>query len=169
MLIHNILNTHYNKSKKPNILCSHTDNRDFTKLLTKIVGSDNLSGLDNSIFAHKPINLVICNNRLEALDRCISLCMYFHCPLLVVDHFINTNKANENSIQIPNVTHLLIAINNAVANSWNIDHYHAICDTDPSNNTSIENWSQIITTLCLQPLKEIKRINEKKLSAYNQR
>jgi len=166
MLITNILSQHKNKNKK--ILYSYTDNKDFIKLLSKVVGNDNIAPLEDSIFSHSPISLIICNNKQEVLEKCIALCLYFHCSLLIVDHMIKPSRLSDMDILFPGITHFNIAINSSVASSWGEDHYHAIANIDIADKNSIHAWTQIIHQASSQPFKQIKKPHETKYSHTNQ-
>lgn len=154
MLIYNSLLKNINKDI--NILYSHTDNKQFIKLLTHIYGYGRVALLEESIFAHKGIGLVICNNRLDNLDTCINLCHYFHTPLLIVDHKPKPDHLHYSQIFIPNITCYQIAIGSNIANSWNTDMYNAILDIDITDPENIALWKNNIDTIFQEPFKIIE-------------
>jgi hypothetical protein len=154
MLVHNTILK--NTTQKINILYSHTDNKSFIKLLNIIVGSDHAALLEDSSFAHKHVNLIICNNKLDILDTCLALCYYFHVPLLIVDHKPRPDSLHLAENVVPNITHKYIAINQAVSNSWNTNGnniHESVIDTDISNPNNIALWKSEITDIANQPFK----------------
>jgi hypothetical protein len=151
MLINNILQKHTNN--KINFLYSHSDNKAFIKLLHRIYGSGSVSLLEESVFAHKNINLIICNNRLDILETCVSLCHYFHSPLLIVDHKIKPTHININQVYTPNISYYQIAIGNDIALSWGHEMYDHILKIDITDSNNIDMWKKAIDDIAMQPFK----------------
>lgn len=153
MLVNNILLQ--NTLKQTNILYSYSENKGFIKLLNRIYGASNVSLLDDSIFAHKSVDLIICNNRIDILDMCIDLCHYFHCPLLIVDH-----KAKPFNVQIDNkhkipITSRQVAINQNIAKSWGHKIFDEIIETDIANTNNISSWKNLIDDISNHTFKVI--------------
>ena len=165
MLIKNIL--HKNISKEKHILYSHTENLEFVRFLNKAVDENTyVHPLDNGVFAHHTFDLVICNDRLNSLDRCIHLCLYFHCPLLVVDHYIKPSTTRPDEIMFPNTTYVMVATNKSIAQSWGGDHYHGVMGTDITKPEDIKIWRDAIYKTINQPFKEIEKNDEQKQYSY---
>jgi hypothetical protein len=151
MLINNILLKNTNNTM--NLIYSHSDNKTFIRLLKQIYGSGSICLLEESIFAHRNINLIICNNRVDILDTCISLCHYFHSPLLIIDHKIKPSHLNPNQIYIPNITHRQIAIGNEIAQSWGYEIYDDILDLDITDSKNVDMWKKAIDDISMKPFK----------------
>lgn len=154
MLVHNTLLR--NTNKDINILYSHSDNKPFIKLLTHIYGFNRVALLEESIFAHKNVDLIICNNRLDTLDTCINLSHYFHVPLLIIDHKPKPENINNSQIMLPDTTYFQIAINDNIANSWNADMYNAVLEIDITNPENIALWKKYIENIIKEPFKIIE-------------
>jgi len=147
---------HTQQDKK--ILYSHTDNKEFIRILKKIYGTGKLGMIDESSFSHKAIDLVICNNRMELLDTCISLCGYLHCPLMIVDHKIRPEHLNASAITKPAITHYKTAISKSIAESW--VECDAVIGVDISNPKQTDAWKQAIEDIIQKPYK-VKNYEEK--------
>lgn len=159
MLIHNLILKELYKSKdKLNILYSHTDNRMFIQFFEKIIGDGHLSSFDDSIFAHTSVDLIICNNKIDALEKSVQLSHYFHCPLLIIDHHIKPEYIQASKILIPKITYLQIAVNLKIAHSWGIDQYHDVIDIDITNQSCVNKWNTIINNLSEQTFKMHKSL-----------
>lgn len=154
MLVHNILLKH--TQPKINILYSHSDNKEFIKILKTIYGNDSVVLLEESIFSHKGIDLIICNNRLESLDMCVALCYYFHTPLLIVDHKPKPDHLHSSQISVPKITHYEIAINQQIVDTWGSNLYNSIIDTDMSNPENIQQWKSCIDDIVNMPFKTVE-------------
>lgn len=135
MLIANtILRKTRTNKEEINVCYSHTDNISLIKILTKILGKSSVIKSEDSIYSHKCIDIVICNNKIENLDKSISLAFYFHCPLLIIDHAPKQN-ALHNFFTPPNITYFQAALSKPIANSWGMDEYHYIFDLDITNES----------------------------------
>lgn len=153
MLVNNILLQ--NTLKQTNILYSYSENKGFIKLLNRIYGASSVSLLDDSIFAHQSVDLIICNNRIDILDMCIDLCHYFHCPLLVVDHKSKPfNVQIDNKHKIP-ITNRQVAINQNIAKSWGNKIFDEIIETDIANTNNVSSWKNLIDDISNNTFKVI--------------
>lgn len=162
MLINNLLLRNTN-IKNPQIMYSYSEDKEFPKILKKIFGHSNVCVIEESIFSHMKFDLVICNNKLDVLERCLSLCYYFHCPLLIVDHKPKPEHLHINKVPVPEILYYQIATNQHIANSWGADMYHNIIGVDISNQQCLEAWEQSIRQISKQPFK---RINKQKVEQY---
>jgi len=153
MLVNNILLK--NTNADINILYSHSDNKAFIKLLKSIYGSNHIALLEESVFAHKSIDLIICNNRLDILEGCLSLCNYLHVPLLIVEHKIKPEHLHISQIISPNITHHTVAISNEIARSWGVESFNEIIDIDITDTKSINSWKKTIDNKTKKPFKII--------------
>ncbi len=161
MFIQNIVKRNTQTENK--ILYSHTDNKVFIRMLKAVYGAGRTAIIDESAFSHKGIDLVICNNRLELLDTCISLCGYLHCPLMVVDHKVRPEHLPSSSIVKPAITHYKVALTQPIAESWM--ECDAVLGTDMTNPKQVESWKSAIEDI----IKQTYKVNnyEKKYSDIN--
>ena len=140
---------------------SHTDNKDFVKILKGIYDAENVIPIQDSIFSHKPVNLVICNNRLDVIQECVGLCYYYHSPLLIVDH---KNKPEHAEIVKPNITNYQISISNNIAKSWGPDLCDQKIEINLYDSKNLEEWKQAIDNILNQPFKVKRQVYEKEYS-----
>ena len=150
MFIQNIIKRNTQTEKK--ILYSHTDNKAFVRMLKKVCGAGKIGIIDESAFTHRGIDLVICNNRLELLDTCTSLCGYLHCPLMIVDHKIRPEHLHASSIVQPAITHCKVAISRPIAESW--VECDAVLGTDITNPNQMTAWENTMEDIIKQTYKE---------------
>jgi len=149
MFIQNIAKKNTQTENK--ILYSHTDNKIFVKMLRKIFNAERVGIIDESAFANKGIDLIICNNRLELFETCISLAGYLHCPLMIVDHKLRPEHVHISMITKPAITHFKVALNKQIAESWM--ECDAVLGTDISNPKHIESWKNTIEDVIKQTYK----------------
>lgn len=153
MLIANTILRKTRKNKNEiNISYSHTENTQLIKLLTQILGKSSVIKSEDSIFNHKCIDIVVCNNKIENLEKSISLAYYFHCPLLILDHTPKKN-ALHNLFTPPNITYFQGAISKAVAESWGMDDYHYLFDVDVTSESCKEQWLTSLQYISKQKFK----------------
>ena len=152
MLINNLLlrNT---QIQHPNIMYSYSEDKEFPKILKKIFGHPHVCVIEESIFAHMKFDLIICNNKLDVLERCLALCYYFHCPLLIVDHKPKPEHLHISKVPVPEISYYQIATDTHIANSWGADMYHDVICVDGSNPKCLEAWKQSIIKISQQPFK----------------
>ena len=148
MLVYNTILKNINKKK--NILYSHSDNKPFIKILNSIYGSSNVATIEESIFSHKNIDLIICNNRLDILDTCIGLCYYYHSPLLIVDHKPKPDNLNISQVPEPQITHYQISISETIGMSWGKEACNEVIEININN---IEMWEKAINNILQKTFK----------------
>jgi hypothetical protein len=138
----------------PNVLWTYTDHKNFEKHIEK--DNINLIDMEDTLYGIYDIDLVVCNNRMINLDKCIELALFLHCPLIIIDHVEKPNYISE----VPN--HYMfepvyqIAVSENICNSWNRIHNKVI----PYSNISdiidiIKNMSKEFLKIKIQP--EIKK------------
>lgn len=149
MIINNIIQNvlkQNDKDAKLNIVSTHCENKQFLRFLKKICGGSVLD-IDNTTYSHIPISLVVCNNKTEYLNKCLSICQYFHAPLLIVEHKEKPDFVNIYKIQKPLITNIQVALNNRVAQSWNSEDFHHVIDFDITSHKNIKRWKEIVLGL----------------------
>lgn len=153
MLIANTIQKKTRKNKNEiNISYSYTENTQLIRLLTKILGKDSVIKAEDSIFNHKCIDIVICNNKIENLDKSISLAYYFHSPLLILDH-TPKKTAIHNLFSPPGITYFQAAISKDVAESWGMDEYHYLFDVDITSESCKDKWLTSLQYISKQKFK----------------
>jgi hypothetical protein len=151
MLVNNTILKNINKKK--NILYSHTDNKTFIKMLNNIYGASHVATIDESIFGHKNIDLIICNNRLDSLETCIALSYYYHSPLLIVDHKPKPDSLNISQVTQPQITCYQISINEGIAQSWGCNACNEMLEISIDNQDNIKKWETSINNILAQIFK----------------
>jgi hypothetical protein len=90
-MISNIINKEFcSPNDKFNLLWTSPESAYFTTFI-KHSCSCSLIDFDKTYYGLNDISLVVCNNRLIYLEKCIDLAKFFHAPLLIVDH---SNKSS---------------------------------------------------------------------------
>jgi hypothetical protein len=108
---------HKELSKEINILWTNCDSIMFKNFLQKTLKC-NLVDFDYTYFGGYNIDIVLCNNRLMYLDKCIESAIFFHCPLIIVDHDVKPSMNIENkNFNFSPV--LQIATSEEIYKSWN--------------------------------------------------
>lgn len=108
---------HKELSEEINILWTNCDSTIFKNFLQKTLKC-NLVEFDYTYFGGYDVDMVLCNNRIMHLDKCIESAIFFHCPLIIVDHDIKPSINMENkSFNFDPV--LQIAISDDIYHSWN--------------------------------------------------
>jgi hypothetical protein len=107
---------HKEISNDINILWTHCDNTIFKNFLQKTIGC-NIIEFDDTYFGSYDIDIVLCNNRVMYLNKCVESAKFFHCPLLIVDHDYRPSVSIENlKLNIRPV--LQIAVSDEIYLSW---------------------------------------------------
>lgn len=108
---------HKEISEDINILWTHCDNVIFKNFLQKTLKL-NLIEFDDTYFGDNDIDIVLCNNRIMYLEKCIESAKFFHCPLMIVDHDNKTSNIMDNiTFDISPI--LQIAVSENIYQSWN--------------------------------------------------
>lgn len=140
---------HKEISEEINILWTHCDNSIFKNFLQKTLNF-NIVEFDDTYFGGANIDIVLCNNRMMYLDKCIESAKFFHCPLMIVDHDIKPKINIENEkFDISPV--LQIASSNEIYHSWN-KIANIVLSYNSSNQDLQKEW-----------LKQFKNLKNKSL------
>lgn len=135
-----------------NVLWTPCDYQIFKTFIKESCQPCNLLDFDSTYYGFNDISVILCNNRITHLDKCLELAYFLHCPLLVVDH---DKKPSAISNKTENIFSIYpvhqIAINTTVYLSW--DKIHDSIQTydiqDPKTKTS---WKNLIFQISKIPM-----------------
>lgn len=107
---------------KINILWTNTDNKAIEQYIKHNRIPINFIDFEELYYGISNLDLVVCNNRIAHGDKCVEMCLYYHCPLVIIDYIekpdyigdINTTYIFEPVYQI--------ALSESISNSWNRIH-----------------------------------------------
>lgn len=150
-MISNIINKEFLEfRKKINILSSRPENQNIVLYLKKVIKNCSIINFDNTYYANLEPNIVICNNRIMDLDKCVSIAKFFHAPLVIID---TEKKSNLITNKIDTVFEfqpiVQVAISKEIYFSWNKIHDYVIA-LDTESETQ---WQNIIYNICKQTFK----------------
>jgi hypothetical protein len=161
MIISSIVKRLYNSiDSYKNIVWTTCDDSLFNNFIKKACDPCSLINFDNTYYGFNDIDLIICNNRIIYLDKCIELAYYLHCPLLIVDHLPKSSMIN-NSHNIEYAFEPIhqIAVSKQICDSWGGIH-DRIMDYNIDNLKSLETWKNLVFQLSILNFK-IKTIEIK--------
>lgn len=134
-------------NSQTNIVWTKCEDDRFVNFIDKACDPCFIIDFENTYFGLYDPSVIICNNRLVYLDKCMSLCRFFHCPLIIVDHDtkpdIVSNKI-DTTFDISPV--IQIAVSQEVNISWNRIHNYVL----DYNASTINTWKNLIYNLCKQ-------------------
>lgn len=146
-MISNIINREFYSINKPiSILWTPSESIYFADFIRLVCNPCALVDFDKTFYGTNDIYLIVCNNRLVYLEKCIELAKFFHSPLLIVDHSAKTSMvSSEFRIEIPFQPVYNIALSKDIYFSWNKIHDMIIEYSD--NKNTVEKWKNIIYQL----------------------
>jgi len=163
MIISSIIKRYLNTYDSPlNIIMTHCDNRYFEQFLKNILPTySNILSLEDSLFGNNVPDMIICNNKINHLDKCGSLSYFLHCPILIIDHDIKPSFIDKDIIEYQSNSVYNLAINNDIYNSWGKTH-NMVLGFDLSDKKSIEKWRNLLYSISKIPfnLKPKEYIND---------
>lgn len=88
MIISSVIKRYLNTYDSPlNVVMSQCDNRKFYDFLMKTLSQgSNIISLEDTLFGNVIPDIIICNNKINHLEKCGNLSYFFHCPILIIDH-----------------------------------------------------------------------------------
>lgn len=157
MILSSILHREFlNSIEEANILWTPTDHAGFKEFIKKCLDGSTLLEFENTYFCNRPVDIIICNNRISHLEKSIESAKYFHCPVLVVDQELRpTSITIDTKKSMPIEPVLQIALNKQILDSWG-GVADRILAYDIYNKQNIEEWQKIIYQL----IKSVVRIKE---------
>lgn len=138
-----------------NIVWTRCDDAKFTKFIERACSPCALVDFDNTYFGIYEPSLVICNNRLIYLDKCMSVCKFFHCPLIIIDHDPKPNMVSnniDNSFTVKPV--IQIALSKDIHMSWNRVHNYVLDYNDKSESI----WKNLMYNLYKQKFLVVDKV-----------
>lgn len=165
MIIKSIIKRYSNKFDSPlNIVSTHCDNRKFQSFLEALVHKNShIVSLEDSLYGNCTIDMIICHNKINYLDKCGRLAYFFHCPILVIDHDVKPKFIEKDIVDFQSSSIYNVAINHTVYNSWGSTH-DLVLNFDINNSQNIETWKNLLYQITKIPfnLKEKEYIDEDK-------
>lgn len=133
-------------NKKCSILWTPAESTYFADFIREACDPCVLIDFDKTFYALNNIFLVVCNNRLIYLDRCVELAKHFHAPLLIIDHSAKTSMvSSEYKAEIPFSSVYSIALTKEIYLSWG--KIHDIVLEYGNDKNIINKWKNIVFQL----------------------
>lgn len=105
------------------LLWTNPDSVYFTDFIREACKPCRLIDFDKTYYGNYNISVVICNNRLTHLEKCIELSRFFHAPLVIIDHFTKSHMISDDySVNIMFEPVYQIATSREIFTSWNNIH-----------------------------------------------
>lgn len=156
MLISSIIKRLTNTIDTPlNVVMTTSENRSFDFFIKNLVLKDStVLSLQDSLFGNLELDLILCNNRITHLEKCVDLSYYFHCPILVVDHDPKPSII-ESAIPFQSASIYSIAIDDKIYKSWN-GIQNVVLSFNAKDNNNINQWKNLLYQITKIPfsLKE---------------
>lgn len=141
-MISNIIQKEFSSiNDKMNMLWTQPESMFFTDFIRASVGA-NIIDFDKTYYGNYDVSIVVCNNRLLYMEKCVELAKFFHVPLLIIDHSVKSGLvSNDFMINIPFKPFYQIATSKDIYMSWGKIH-NVVLDT-----SSPDKWKNIIFQL----------------------
>lgn len=163
MIITSIIKRYSNNIESPlNIISTYCENKRFDHFLKHILPLDsNLLSFEDSLFGNNLPDLIICNNKINHLEKCGNLSYFFHCPILIIDHDIKPSFVEKDIIAHQSTSVYSLAINNNIYNSWGKTH-NLVLDFNISDEKNILQWQNLLYQISKIPfnLKPKEYVND---------
>lgn len=146
-MISNLIDREFHSINSPtNILWTQPESLYFTDFIRSACFPCSLIDFDKTYYGNNSISLVVCNNRLVYLDKCVELARFFHVPLLIIDHSIKSSIISENFVLDVSFEPVYqLAISKDIFLSWGKIH-NLILEYNSDKNT-MEKWKNIVFQL----------------------
>lgn len=130
-----------------NIVWTPCENILFQNFILSACDPCNIINLDDTYYGMNDISIIICNNRITHLDKCVELAKFLFAPLLVIDHDIKSSIINNEintDLEIDPIYY--VAVSKDIYLSWNkIQNVILEYDIDNQQNKNI--WKNLIFQL----------------------
>lgn len=145
-MISNLINKEfYSVNDKLSVLWTPPESVYFADFIHNVCACS-LIDFDKTYYGLNDISMVVCNNRLIYLEKCIELAKFFHVPLLVIDHSTKSSLiANDFNIEIGFEPVYQIAMSKEIYFSWN-KIQNSIMDYNNKKET-IQKWQNLLFQL----------------------
>lgn len=146
-MISNIIDKEFHSINSPvNILWTQPESLYFTDFIREACSPCSLVDFDKTYYGNNNISLVVCNNRLVYIDKCVELSKFFHAPLLIIDHSNKSSIINENFVlDVTFEPVYQLAISKDIYLSWGKVH-NLILEYNSDKNT-MDKWKNIVFQL----------------------
>lgn len=145
MIIASTIKRYSNKYDSPlNIISTHCDNKKFDPFLRQVLPKgSSLISIENSVLGNAPPDIIICNNKINYLDRCGELSYFFHCPILIVDHDVKSSFIEKDVIEYQSSSIFTIAVSKHISQSWG-DVHNLVLPIDINDYEIKEQWRNLL-------------------------
>ena len=166
MLVSSVIKRYTNEYGGPiNCIMTPTQDKKFSFFIKKVLpqGSHILS-LEGSVFADRPPDIIICNNKINDIEKCGKISYFFHCPILVVYHEPRPSFVEKDIVDHQSKSIYTIALNSHINKSW-WNKANSVMGYDAENPDNIEQWYSAIYQISRLPfsirgLEEMAREKE---------
>ena len=163
MIISAIIKRYSNTIDSPlNIISTHCENKGFNNFLSTILPiNSNVLSFEDSLFGNNLPDLIICNNKINHLEKCGNLSYFLHCPILIIDHDTKPGFIEKDIIAYQSTSIYSLAINTNIYNSWGKIH-NIVLEYNLSDKNNILQWQNLLYQISKIPfsLKQKEYINE---------
>lgn len=145
MIISSIMKRYSNTYESPiNIVATHCDSKKFEYFLINILNpGSNILSLEDTMFGHVAPDIIICNDKINYLDKCGHLSYFLHCPILIIDHNLKPSFIDKDIIEYQSNSIYSVATNHAIYNSWGQQH-NLVLDYILEDNHNIQQWRNLL-------------------------
>lgn len=158
MLISSIIKRYNNTFDTPlNIVMTSCDNKSFDFFIrNKVAKNSTVLSLQDSLFGNIELDIILCNNRISQLEKCMDLSYYFHCPVLVIDHDLKPKSfEDKNPYQSKSVYG--VALDNNIFNSWNRTQ-NLVLSFNVKDDDNIDQWKNLLYQITKIPFSLKERV-----------
>ena len=147
-MISSIINKEFlSSSDNINIVWTQCDNLLFDKFIKSIFPESNFIEPTQTYYANNDISLIICNNRITSLNKCLQLAKFYLCAILIIDHDHKSNYINDNNIEFDIDPVYSVALSKDIYVSWNRIQNNVL-SYDIYDAKNVESWKNLIFQLC---------------------
>lgn len=148
---------------KKSIVWTPCENSTFENFIRQAASPCSILDFDNTYFGFNNIDLIVCNNRISYLEKCIDLAYFLHCSVLIVDHDLKPPIISNNIEHEFNISPVYqIALNEDIHKSWSRIH-NIVLDYNINNPSNIESWRNLIFQLTISnfTILDLDELHEK--------
>lgn len=158
-MISSIIKKQFIDIKSPiSIIWTKTDSSIFYEFINEACRPCDILNFDSTYYGNNEPSIVICNNRLTNLEKCISLSKFYHCPLLIIDHELKSNIVMNNFDTKFDISPVYqVAVSNSIYLSWN--KIQNIVIPYNGNDDMLKNkWKNLIFSLIKENFKVLEPV-----------
>lgn len=145
MIVSSIIKRYSNTYNSPlSIVMTQCDNIKFMPFLKKVLpDQSNILALTDTLFGNFGIDLIICHNKINYLEKCGHLSYFLHCPILVIDYETKPAFIEKDIIHYQSNSIYSVALNDSIYNSWGRTH-DLVLSFNIDNYDNIERWRNLL-------------------------